>query len=62
MMDWTDVGPMGFMMVVLALLTILLVVVLVLAINAMYPARGQGDSAQDRTPPAPDDPPATTRQ
>ena len=48
MMDWEYAGQAGPMMVVMLLLTILLMVGLVLAINALYPSRGQGD----RTPPA----------
>jgi uncharacterized membrane protein len=58
MMDWEDAGQAGWMMVVWVLLTILLVVGLVLAINAMYPSRGQGD----RPPPAREDPPRTSAE
>ncbi|HEV7147981.1 MAG TPA: SHOCT domain-containing protein [Pedococcus sp.] len=47
------------MLVVMGVLTIALVVVLVLAINAMYPARGQGD----RTPPGqPESPPSAAEE
>jgi uncharacterized membrane protein len=53
MMDWADAGQGGFMMLTMVVLTILLVVGLVLAINALYPSRGQGD----RTPPAQGGPP-----
>ncbi|HEV7196502.1 MAG TPA: hypothetical protein VGN19_11220 [Pedococcus sp.] len=42
MMDWADAGQAG-PMVVMVVLTILLVGGLVLAINALYPSRGQGD-------------------
>jgi uncharacterized membrane protein len=42
MMDWADAGQAGPMML-MVVLTILLVVGLVLAINALYPSRGQGD-------------------
>jgi uncharacterized membrane protein len=49
MMGWGDDGQAGAMVVVMVVLTMLLVVGLVLAINAMYPSKGQGD----RTPPAP---------
>lgn len=53
MMDWVDEGQAGAMVVVMVVLTLVLVVGLVLAINALYPSRGQGD----RTPPAHDAPP-----
>jgi uncharacterized membrane protein len=43
MMDGGYAGPADLMMVIMPLLTILLVVGLVLAINALYPSRGQGE-------------------